>query len=182
MSDSLARNRLTEERKEIAKNRPAGMWARPVKAPDGSIDLFKWHFGVRPKASSLYALPDDGTYRVRVEFTPTYPQTPPLCSFDPPIFHTNVWPNGNVCLSLLLEAGHHPGAGHHGYWQAGRTFSEILIALSTFLDDPNPESVANATACTIYKKGKVGYENEIRKMVKDYPALLLRKLEAEKKK
>ena len=182
MSDSLARNRLTEERKALSKDRPTGMWARPLKAPDGSIDLFTWHFGVRPKASSLYALPDDGTYRVRVEFSPTYPQTPPKCSFDPPIFHTNVWPTGIVCLSLLLEVGHHEGAGHKGYWQAGRTFPEILTSLSTFLDDPNPDSVANQTACSTYRRSKSAYDAEIKKMVKDYPALLLRKVESEKKK
>ena len=182
MSDSLARARLTEERKALSANRPLGMWARPLKAADGSIDLFTWHFGIRPKASSLYHLPDDGTYRVKVEFKGTYPQTPPICSFDPPIFHTNVWPTGVVCLSLLLEIGHHAGAGHHGYWQAGRTFPEILNALSTFLDDPNPESVANAAACAVFKKSKSGYETEVRRVAKEYPNLLSRKLENEKKK
>jgi ubiquitin-conjugating enzyme E2 I len=173
MSDVLARNRLTEERKALARDRPLGSWAKPFKKADGSIDLFKWYFGVKPKEDSIYALPDNGTFRIRVEFRETYPTSPPLCFFDPPIFHTNVWPGtGAVCLSLLLEPGHHPGAGHHGFWQAGRTFTDIINSLSVFLEDPNPSSVANADACTLFKRGKTEYAAEVRRNLASYPARL----------
>jgi ubiquitin-conjugating enzyme E2 I len=57
----IARMRLTTERKELQMSRPWGMYARPRKAADGSIDLFTWELGILPKATSVYALPDHGT-------------------------------------------------------------------------------------------------------------------------
>ena len=176
----LARARLTEERKLLATGRPIGTWGKPCKAADGSVDLFRWYFGVRPAPSSRYALPEGETYRVEVHFKPTYPASPPAVKFDPPIYHTNVWPDGRVCLSLLLEEGHHGGA-HQGFWQASRTFSEILRSLSIFLDEPNPDSVANADACRDLKASSVLYWKKVDECVRDYPVRLARRLEAEKK-
>ena len=94
--DALARSRLTEERKALAANRPVGCWARPVKSADGSVDLFTWHMGITPNEKSIFALPDGGTYRLVLKFGPSYPLKPPSVSFDPPIFHTHVWPVGTV--------------------------------------------------------------------------------------
>lgn len=133
----LARTRLTEERKALNANRPVGTWGKPLKAKDGSVDLLNWHFGIKAAPTSKYALPEGETYRVRVKFPSSFPASPPGVAFDPPIFHTNVFPDGRVCLSLLLEHGHHSDAAtaHHGYWQASRSFSDIIRALSIFLDD-----------------------------------------------
>lgn len=67
MSD-LAKNRLIEEvracaavafidchlivvlqRKSLQKDKPAGMYAKPMKNKDGSANLFKWELGIKPK-------------------------------------------------------------------------------------------------------------------------------------
>ena len=142
MAEAAARSRLASERKLLLESKPAGCFARPVRKKDGSVDLFLWEGGITPAPSSVYALPQSGAYRLFFEFKPEYPATPPLVRFSPPIFHTNCFPNnGLTCLSLLLPAGHHPGANHKGHWQASLTIGELLKALQIFLDEPNANSV-----------------------------------------
>jgi ubiquitin-protein ligase len=139
-----ARTRLSNERKDLASNRPMGCFLKPRKnAEDGSVDLFCWEGGIKPLPSSPYALPDDGTYSIRMKFKPDFPASPPEVSFLPPIFHTNCFSDGRVCLSLLLQQGHHPGAGHKGFWQATLRLGDILRALQTYLEEPNPESIVS---------------------------------------
>jgi ubiquitin-conjugating enzyme E2 I len=140
MSDA-ARSRLANERKMLLESKPAGCFAKPRKAADGSLDIFNWEAGITPLPNSRYALPQSGTYRLSLAFKPDFPATPPAVAFDPPIFHTNVFSSGAVCMSLLLNEGHHPGAGHKGFWQATLTLGEVLKAMQVFLDEPNPESV-----------------------------------------
>jgi ubiquitin-conjugating enzyme E2 I len=141
MAEAAARSRLASERKQLLETKPAGCFARPTKRKDGSVDLFNWEAGITPAPSSIYALPQAGSYRLMFEFKPDFPATPPLVRFSPAIFHTNVWPSGAVCMSLLLPPGHHPGAGHKGHWQGTLTIGEILKAMQVFLDEPNANSV-----------------------------------------
>lgn len=39
---------------------------------------------------------DGGLYRLRMIFKDDYPSTPPKCKFEPPLFHPNVYPSGEV--------------------------------------------------------------------------------------
>lgn len=47
-----------------------------------------------------------GFFRARLSFPPEYPLLPPKMKFETPIFHPNVYPNGDVCISIL-----HPPVG-----------------------------------------------------------------------
>ena len=84
-------------------------------------------------------------------------------------------------LSLLLEEGHH-GGKHAGYWTAGLRIADIMRAMITFLDEPNPGSVANPTACNLYTASQADYEREVRRTAAAYPALLAKRIEAESRK
>ncbi len=125
----------------LLESKPAGCFARPTKKADGSTDLFYWEGGITPLPGSHFQLPQSAAYRIFLEFKPDFPSSPPLVRFSPPIFHTNVFPSGSTCLSLLLAEGHHPGAGHKGHWQATLTLGEVLKAMQIFLDEPNPKSM-----------------------------------------
>jgi ubiquitin-conjugating enzyme E2 I len=182
MSDaSLARARLTEERKLLQVDRPFGFYAKPQRKTDGSTDIMVWEAGIIPKAGSMYSLPESGaTYRVILRFPSTYPANAPKVSFSPPIFHTNVFPDGYVCLSILLEEGHHGGkvASH---WTPAITIKEILLSLQTFLDDPNPNSIANAEACTLCRSNRAKYDERVKLEAKRYATLLENKRAEEAK-
>ena len=39
--------------------------------------------------------------RLRMDFPESYPVEPPIVYFTPPVFHINVFENGQICMSLL---------------------------------------------------------------------------------
>jgi hypothetical protein len=81
--------------------------------------------------------------------------------FVPPLFHPNVYPSGTVCLSILNE--------EEG-WKPAITIKQILLGVQDLLDDPNPDSPAQADAYNLFKKDRAAYENKIKRIVRDNPA------------
>lgn len=92
---------------------------------------------------------------------PEYPTKPPKCKFTPPLFHPNVYPSGTVCLSILNE---------EEAWKPAITIKEILLGIQSLLDEPNPESPAQADAYNLFKKDRAAYEKRVRSVVKENPA------------
>jgi len=98
------------------------------------------------------------------------PQPIPICltsanpltgKFVPPLFHPNVYPSGTVCLSILNE--------EEG-WKPAINIKEILLGIQSLLDEPNPESPAQADAFNLFKKDKAAYERKVKQIVKENPA------------
>ena len=84
-----------------------------------------------------------------------------LGKFVPPLFHPNVYPSGTVCLSILNE--------EEG-WKPAITIKQILLGVQDLLDDPNPDSPAQADAYNLYRKDRAAYETKIKRIVRDNPA------------
>ncbi|EIT78352.1 ubiquitin-protein [Aspergillus oryzae 100-8] len=82
--------------------------------------------------------------------------------FVPPLFHPNVYPSGTVCLSILNE---------EEAWKPAITIKQILLGIQDLLDDPNPESPAQAEAYNLFKKDRPAYEKRVRQVVKENPTL-----------
>jgi hypothetical protein len=105
--------------------------------------------------------------RYATEYTSTdnarteYPTKPPKCRFVPPLFHPNVYPSGTVCLSILNE--------EEG-WKPAITIKDILLGIQSLLDEPNPDSPAQAEAYNLFKKDRAGYERKIKTIVRDNAA------------
>lgn len=66
-----------------------------------------------------------------------------------------------MCLSILNE--------EEG-WKPAITIKQILLGIQDLLDDPNPESPAQAEAYNLFKKDKPGYERKVRLVVKENAA------------
>lgn len=62
------------------------------------------------------------TYKLRLEFPPTYPYTAPVVRFTTPCFHPNVDNHGNICLDILKEK-----------WSALYDVRTILISIQSLL-------------------------------------------------
>jgi ubiquitin-conjugating enzyme E2 I len=90
-----------------------------------------------------------------VVFSDEYPIRPPKVIFTPPLFHVNVYPEGNVCLSIINE-----GDG----WKASISLKQILLGVQDLLDSPNPKSAANGPALQLYQKSKKEYDQKIREI------------------
>jgi ubiquitin-protein ligase len=81
--------------------------------------------------------------------------------FTPPLFHPNVYPSGTVCLSILNE--------DEG-WRPAITIKQIALGVQDLLDNPNPESPAQAEAYNLFKKDRTEYEKRVRREVRQNPA------------
>ncbi|KAB8606221.1 hypothetical protein FH972_025852 [Carpinus fangiana] len=158
MSNALCLNRLSEERKQWRKDHPFGFYARPVKNASGALDLKMWECAVPGKENTIW---EHGLFKLTVTFPDEYPTKPPKCKFSPALFHPNVYPSGTVCLSILNE---------EEAWKPAITLKDILIGIQSLLDEPNPESPAQADAYTLFKRDPEAYKKKIRQVVKDNPA------------
>lgn len=81
--------------------------------------------------------------------------------FVPPLFHPNVYPSGTVCLSILNE---------EEAWRPAITVKQILLGVQDLLNDPNPESPAQAEAYNLFKKDPTEYERRIKRIVRENAA------------
>ncbi|KAH7638588.1 SUMO-conjugating enzyme UBC9-B [Dermatophagoides farinae] len=156
--DQLAMTRLSEERKSWRKDHPYGFEAKPVKNPDGSLNLMIWNCSIPGKPDTPW---ENGKFKLKIKFNTGYPLKPPVCQFDPPIFHPNIWLDGQVCLSIL-----NPENG----WRPSTTIREILIGIQDLLNEPNIYDPANLLAYEVYVKNKQNYIEQIIEQAKKFIA------------
>eukprot|EP01066_Platyproteum_vivax_P011468 Platyproteum_vivax@DN5208_c0_g1_i3.p1 len=93
-----------------------------------------------------------------MEFTDDYPGKPPKCRFQPVLFHPNVYPSGTVCLSILNEDED---------WKPSITIKQILLGIQDLLDNPNPQSPAQAEPFMLFTQNKAEYFKRVRKQVEE---------------
>ncbi|KAL8283211.1 hypothetical protein RQP46_005989 [Phenoliferia psychrophenolica] len=130
--------RLLEERKSWRKDHPYGFWARQRKVGD-TLNLKVWDVGVPGKDGTLW---EGGVFTLTVTFPDDYPSKPPKCTFPKGFFHPNVYPSGNVCLSILNE---------EKAWKPSITLKQILLGIQELLNDPNLNDPAQEESYYMYK-------------------------------
>ena len=185
---STARTRLTNERKAWREDHPPGFYAKPLKLPDGSIDLMNWECGVPGKPGVRWArregrerarlrLPPTftppphppraraqtswagGTYRLQLAFSEDFPAKPPACKFSPPLFHPNVFPSGKVCLSILDAEKD---------WSPTITLKDVLRGIQELLNTPNLADPAQREAHVMCRDNREEYEIRVKALAKAY--------------
>ncbi|KAF5673318.1 sumo-conjugating enzyme ubc9 [Fusarium heterosporum] len=142
---ALCQNRLQEERKQWRRDHPFGFYAKPQRTKEGVLDVKNWECGIPGKDNTIWS---------------EYPTKPPKCKFVPPLFHPNVYPSGTVCLSILNE---------EEAWKPAITVKQILLGIQDLLNDPNPESPAQAEAYNLFKRDRAEYEKRVRRTVRENP-------------
>ena len=113
--------------------------------------------GIPGKAGTIW---EGGVYPLTMEFTEEYPSKPPKCKFDPPLFHPNVYPSGTVCLSILNEDED---------WRAAITVRQVLLGIQDLLNNPNPNSPAQAEAYHMFISDKKMYEQKVKEVAARNP-------------
>ncbi|KAI0964822.1 ubiquitin-conjugating enzyme E2 [Xylaria arbuscula] len=108
-------------------------------------------------------------FRAHLSFPQGYPLMPPTLTFQHPIpFHPNIYPNGDLCISIL----HDPGEDTFGYesanerWTPVQTPETILLSVISLFSEPNEESAANLDAAKLLRAEREGGSKEFRKMVR----------------
>ncbi|CAJ0567443.1 unnamed protein product, partial [Mesorhabditis spiculigera] len=141
----IAMNRLCEERKAWRKDHPFGFIAKPVKNPDGSLNLYQWECAIPGKKGSIW---ENGLYKLRMTFKDDYPSTPPKCKFESAALPPKRLPVRHPFDHNQAAAGRHPGPPHN----------------------PNPDDPAQAEAYQIYCQNRVEYEKRVRREAQRYNA------------
>ncbi|CAN6276687.1 unnamed protein product [Urochloa humidicola] len=154
-SGGVARGRLAEERKSWRKSHPHGFVAKPTTLPDGSVNLMVWNCIVPGKEGTDW---EGGYFPLTLTFDENYPTRPPVCKFPAGFFHVNIYPTGQVCLSIL-------GGG----WKPSITVRQILIGIQDLLDNPNPASAAQGLCNDLLMTNLQEYKNRVRQQAKRYP-------------
>lgn len=101
-------------------------------------------------------------------FPQSYPINPPKLKFITPIFHPNVYENGEVCISIL-----HEGEDQYGYeaanerWSPVQTPETILLSVISMLSSPNDESPANIEAGKLWREDRKEFKKKVRRCVRD---------------
>ena len=156
MSDVAAR-RLAEERKNWRKDHPPGFFARPERAADGTVDLFRWKCVVPGAKDTAWA----GAFiPLAMEFPREYPAKPMKCKFPKGFYHPNVYPSGTVCLSILNE--------DEG-WRPSVSVKQVALGIQELLHTPNEKSPAQSEAYVAYTTDRASYDRRVREEVAKYP-------------
>nr|XP_002127319.1 ubiquitin-conjugating enzyme E2 R2-like [Ciona intestinalis] len=141
-------------------------------ALEDDSDIFKWKVGLYGPPETLYA---GGYFRAIIKFPQDYPYSPPTFKFITKMFHSNIYENGEVCISILHSPVNDPQSGElpSERWNPTQTVRTILLSVISLLNEPNTYSPANVDASVMYRRWKNSkgcdkeYEDIIRKQVQD---------------
>ena len=157
---SVAIKRLRQEYKRITEDPPPGVAAGPID----ESNYFIWEAVIMGPEDTEY---EGGAFTATLTFPQEYPMLPPKMKFTCPMWHPNIYPNGQVCISIL----HPPGEDPNHYEQATERWSpvqsveKILLSVISMLAEPNDESPANLDAAKMWRTDREEYKRRVRKTV-----------------
>ncbi|GFZ49598.1 26S protease regulatory subunit 6B homolog [Saitozyma sp. JCM 24511] len=162
------------------ENTPAGLYllmkeyrdltADPLQdsitaGPVSEDNMLEWEALIQGPEGTPY---EGGVFAAKLVFPPDYPLNPFTMTFDPPLLHPNIYPNGVVCISIL----HPPGDDPLRYESASERWSpvqgvrSVLLSVLSMLAEPNVESGADIECCKLYRDNRSEFERRVREQVK----------------
>ncbi|KAK4213847.1 ubiquitin-conjugating enzyme E2 15 [Rhypophila decipiens] len=130
-------------------------------------NIFEWEVMLMINDECKYY--GGGNFQAYLTFPPTYPLMPPKLVFQKPIpFHPNIYPSGELCISIL----HPPEEDKFGYeaaserWSPVQTPETILLSVISLFEDPNDESPANVEAARLLREDREGKSKDFRRKVR----------------
>ncbi|KAL2163090.1 hypothetical protein VTH06DRAFT_6926 [Thermothelomyces fergusii] len=156
---SGAKTRLMSEMKALRKEK----WIN--FEDEEQENILKWRFALMVINSDS---PFNGGYfRAEMVFTDEYPYQPPRFRFLIPIFHPNVYPDGQLCISILHKPGEDIMSGEDASerWSPLQGAESVLRSVLLLLDDPEINSPANVDASVMYRDRRDEYYAKARETV-----------------
>ncbi|ORX59185.1 SUMO conjugating enzyme Hus5 [Piromyces finnis] len=153
---NLCVSRLIEERNQLKKDSIPGFKVGPLKTHDGNYDILNWEAYIPGVRGTSW---DGGIYKLNLKFSKDYPLKPPKCTFNPPVFHPNIYLSGDVCLSILNE---------YEDWKPSISIRDILIGIQSLLNEPNLDSPAQHSAYILCQQDRMEYEKRLMIQAKNH--------------
>ncbi|MCJ1313805.1 hypothetical protein MMC25_007485 [Agyrium rufum] len=102
-----------------------------------------------------------GYFKAKMTFPDTYPYQPPTFRFNRPLFHPNIYPNGNICISILHTPGDDEMSGELAAerWSPAQRVESVLLSILSLLDDAECSSPANVDAGVILRHDTPKYKS-----------------------
>ena len=128
-------------------------------------NLLKWRFALMViNSDSAF---NGGYFRAEMLFTEEYPYQPPKFRFLIPITHPNVYPDGQLCISILHKPGEDVMSGEEASerWSPLQGAESVLRSILLLLDDPEINSPANVDAGVLYRDRRAEYNDKARATV-----------------
>lgn len=156
-----ALRRLMAEYKQLILDPPDGITAGPIDEEN----FFEWEAVIiGPEGTSF----EGGVFFARLSFPPDYPLSPPSMRFTSEIYHPNIYPDGQVCISIL----HAPGNDPMGYeksserWSPVQGVEKVLLSVISMLAEPNSESPANVDAAKMWRQDRIEFNKITERIVR----------------
>ena len=134
----MAIRRIQTELNELQRD---GCPPNVTAAPATEADLFHWIGTIQGPDGSPYV---GGTFHLSIRFPKDYPFQPPRVQFTTPIYHPNINQTGGICLDIL-KADH---------WSPALTITKVLLSISSFLVEPNPDHPLMPEIAKEYKNNR----------------------------
>ncbi|XP_065350651.1 ubiquitin-conjugating enzyme E2-17 kDa-like [Cloeon dipterum] len=117
-------------------------------------DLFYWQATILGPPDSPY---QQGMFFLTIHFPPDYPLKPPKVTFATKVYHPNINSNGSICLDILRSQ-----------WSPALTISKVLLSISSYLCDPDPDDHLVPEIARIYKTDREKYNETAREWTRKY--------------
>ncbi|MCL7029009.1 hypothetical protein MKW94_014502 [Papaver nudicaule] len=92
---------------------------------------------------------------------------PPTVKFVSDMWHPNIYPDGEVCISIL-----HAGEDPYGYelfserWSPVHTVESIVLSIISLLSSPNDEASANVEAAIEWRDKREDFIKSVKRTVR----------------
>lgn len=131
-----ASRRLQKELGDIRKSNLKSF--RDIQVDESN--LLNWQ-GLLVPENSPY---NKGAWRIDIVFPAEYPFKPPKVSFRTKIYHPNIDEKGQVCLPIISAEN----------WKPATKTDQVIHALVTLVNDPEPEHPLRADLAEEYTKDR----------------------------
>mmetsp|Transcript_19159 Transcript_19159/g.26816 ORF Transcript_19159/g.26816 Transcript_19159/m.26816 type:complete len:166 (+) Transcript_19159:76-573(+) len=157
---STAFKRLLTEYRELTNNPPDGIVAGPISEDN----LFEWEALIMGPPGTDY---EGGVFTAILKFPQDYPLSPPKMIFKSEMWHPNVYPNGEVCISILHppveDPTHYENINER--WSPVQSIEKILISVMSMIAEPNDESPANVEAAKMWRTDRKTFSEKAKHCV-----------------
>ncbi|KAK6590529.1 hypothetical protein RS030_152343 [Cryptosporidium xiaoi] len=143
---STCKSRLLIEIRDSLKNKDDDIELSPSKD-----NILYWIAKLKGPKGTAY---EGGIYRINITIPIQYPLTPPIPTFETPIFHPNInFTTGEICIDVIKHN-----------WSPAWTLNSLCRAILSILSDPNPNSPLNCDAGNILRSNDYKGFNNMAKM------------------